>query len=186
MTVTNATMVVAIDYATNHAADGLSHSSIVMIEAACKFLNERRDGVYALAYCNPDFPDKGVYPSETAAWKQELRLRSLKRDVPLFIATGSNSINEALGIRDAALAQSFKPDNIIIFCDRWHVMRLGMIWKHFFPESAITFNVVAYVRGSDHRQLLARRQSTWILANFAGFMAMKVFGIEAISSIRQP
>ena len=75
---------------------------------------------------------------------------------------------------------------IVLFCDRWHAMRLRVIWKHFFPVAEIEIRASRYVVGSDYAQKLLRSPITFWLANTAGLIAMKVCGVEVLDSIKQP
>lgn len=174
---------VPIDYGNNRACSYLSPATCVALRDAVRFL-KNNSGQYAVAHCVANLPEKGMRPEESLRWKGEI-LENLT--IPLrVVVRARTSIEEAKEIRDTLRQRSIAPRKIIIFCDVWHAMRLRVIWEHFFPASELEFRTDRYVVGSDYVQIFLRSPPAWRLANIAGLMAMRVFGIEALASIKQP
>ncbi len=179
-------LIVPIDYGSNASTSGLSRASVAALEAASEYLNEHQGEDYTLACCNADFPHLDMQVEDSARWKNEILDGALERPIHRIMVPATNSITEARNIRDALEEAGIKPYKIILFCDRWHAMRLRMVWPHFLPDSEIAFKTGRYVRGSDYAQVLLRRPLTWGGANIAGLLAMKLFGIERLAAIKQP
>jgi|SRR3989338_7102173 len=176
---------VAIEYASNRNCTGLSPATIATLEAAAAFLNSRREDDFVLAHCNT-FMQKAMPPKEADSQKAGLLMRSLVRPVTRIAVKAANSIEEARNIRDALALKGIKPRKIILFCDRWHAMRLLVIWPHVFPMVEIEIRSGRHIHGGDYKQIFLRNQFTWCLANVGGLVAMKLFGIDRVASIKEP
>lgn len=180
-------VVVAINYGTSRKHWGEpSKATLTVFKAACDWLNQSGDVADIFACCTPDIPDMGMVPEEAKRWISRLLDETLTRQVPRVMVPATNSITEARNIRDALKRQGIEPREIIIFCDRWHAMRLRMIWPHYFPTSHIVFKTDRYVRGDDYIQLLLRREMTAAGVNVVGLFMMKIFGIERLANFKEP
>ena len=182
----NAILVVPIDYGSNADSSGLSDASQRALEDAGAFVNKHQADDTMLACCNADFPHLGMRIDDSVRWKNQVLGKVLINPTRRVMVPGTNSITEARNIRDALERDGIWPHTVVVFCDRFHAMRLRVIWAHFFPESTIEFKTARYVVGSDYAQILLCRELTWGFANIAGLIAMKIFGVERLASIKEP
>lgn len=178
------TVAVAIEYASNRNCTDLAPASIATLGAATAFLNSRGND-YVLAYCNADLA-KAMRPQEAESKKSEILRRTLKNPVERVVVEAANSIEEAKNISKALAHRGMGPGKIIIFCDVEHERRLRIIWPHVFPGVEIEIRPGRYIYSGDYKQIFLRSRFTWRLANILGLIAMRVFGIEQVASIKEP
>ena len=179
------TVAVAIEYASNRNCTGLAPATIATLEAAVAFLNVERRSDFVLAYCNANL-SKAMRPQEAESKKSEILRRLLKYSVERVVVEAGNSIEEAKNIHNALAEKSMEPRKIVIFCDIQHERRLRVIWPHVFPGTEIEIRHGRYIYGGDYKQIFLRNQFTWCLANVGGLVAMKLFGIDRVASIKEP
>ena len=188
------TLFVPIDYGSGIGLTGLSPATIEALTAACTALNVRTDDSDVVAFNLADIPALGMFTKDARRWKSEFLATHLERSVKVFMSNAPNSINEARTIRDELAGKNIIPTKIIIFCDRFHAMRLRLIWPYFFPDSEIEYRTGRYIRNGDYAQIFVRHPLTWALVNIGGMLAMRavadVFGkprmIRWFAGIRQP
>ena len=176
---------VAIEYSSDKNCTDLAPATIATLEAATLFLNGERENDFVLAYCNANLRN-AMIPQETESKKSEILRKLLKNPVKRVVVEAGNSIEEAKNIGDALAQNGIEPRKIIIFCDIQNKGRLCIIWPHVFPGSEIEIRPDRYIHGGDFNQIFLRNRFTWWLANVAGLIAMKTFGIDRVASIKEP
>ena len=179
-------LVIPIDYSSARNGTSLSDATTTVLEAAIGFANEQQEGNTLMAFCNTDIPSMNLHAADSAKSKDDILKSSAHKQIQHIMVSATSSITEVHHIRDALARAQIRPDHIVIFCDRWHAVRLRFIWPRIFPLTDIEFRTASYVRGRDHMQILLRNRLSWALANIAGLVAMRIFGISLLASIRQP
>jgi hypothetical protein len=178
-------VIVPMDCGANAECTAPSAAGNAILDAAVDFAN-RKEERYVFAYGVEDLRSKGISPQNFARSKAQ-RLGRLSRPTESVVALITNSIDEARGIKKALAEKGIVPLKIMIFCERWHAMRIRFIWPRVFPGVEIEIWPVRAARGGkDFRNFSLRTRFAWWLANVVGLVAMKVLGMDRVSKIKNP
>jgi hypothetical protein len=182
-------VVVAIDYASNRAKNGLSHPSWQTLNEAAQYFRLWFHDIGGMLMCaNAHRPQEGLDGKAARAWREDINrnYHMLSAQAKVVFTDATNSIDEASGIRDALEASGIQPSELRIYCDRWHAWRIRIIWRHFFPGVPLTIRKVRCDWTRDHCGIYQRHWIPWALGNLALAIKMKFFGVESATHIKQP
>ncbi len=177
-------VVFSADYGLTEDKAHLSAQAMDALERGIGYANRLSDVVFSYSAVN--IPSQGMRGEAVGKWKERMVNKKLFLQIPTTTVLARNSVDEAVNTKAALAEKEIEPKKIIIFCERWHAIRLRIVWGKAFPGVDIEIHPAPRI-GRDYVQRSMRSNTfTWAIVNLGGAVVTLALPLKWVANVRQP